>query len=124
MDGEKEAALRACANARANLRQQGLQNISAHIGQAIVTSFKPISEFGVIDAHAMQERGMEVVDVDGVFDDVVGDVVSFATLSRGNSRNRSCEFADFFGTRRNADFRWAAHITVGRETRSRDGGVF
>src|SRR6188472_2798309 len=42
--------------------------------QPLIEPLIPIGEALVVDAHEMQHRGVEVVDVDGVLDDVVAEV--------------------------------------------------
>ena len=47
-----------------------------------------IGEPFVIDAEQAQDGGVEVVHVDGVFDDVVGEIVGFPVDSPGLIRRR------------------------------------
>ena len=49
-----------------------------HIGQAEVAALEFVGQLLVVDAHAVQDGGVEVVDVDGVFGDVVAEVVGLA----------------------------------------------
>ena len=45
-------------------------------GQAQVQSLKSDGQAAVVDAQAMQDRGVQIVNVDRVFSDVVAEVVS------------------------------------------------
>jgi len=47
------------------------------IGESEVTALEPIGELRVVDAQSVEERGVEVVDVDRVFHDVVTVIVGF-----------------------------------------------
>ena len=47
-------------------------------GEALVEALEFEGELAVVDPHEVENRGVEVVDVDGVFGDVVGEVVGFA----------------------------------------------
>src|SRR3954468_1384675 len=57
------------------LCQQPLYQVPVYVGQAVVAALEAVDQLLVVDAHAVQERGVEVVDVDGVLDDVVAIVV-------------------------------------------------
>lgn len=48
------------------------------VGEAVVAALKFEGELFVVDAEEMEEGGVEVVNADGIFGDVVGVVVSFA----------------------------------------------
>ena len=54
-----------------------------HVGQSIVSALEAVRESLVIDAEAMQDCGVEVVDVDGVFSNVVAEIVGFAVRDSG-----------------------------------------
>ena len=41
--------------------------VAIDIGQTILSALKPESQFLVIDTHQVQQRGVEVVDMDWVF---------------------------------------------------------
>src|SRR5258708_3735143 len=47
-------------------------------GELLVEALELVGEAFVVDAHAVEDGGVQVVDVDGVFDGVVGEVVGFA----------------------------------------------
>ena len=49
-----------------------------HAGQPLVEALVFVGEPFVIDAEQVQHGGVEIVNVDRVFDDVVGEVVGFA----------------------------------------------
>src|SRR5437773_5396517 len=63
--------------------QQLLDHLSVHVGQAETAPLIEVSEALVVDAEQVQKRGLEVVDVHGVFHDVVA---KFAGLSVNQSR--------------------------------------
>jgi len=46
--------------------------------QPLIQALELEAELGVVDAHEVEDRGVEVVDVYGVFDDVVAEVVGLA----------------------------------------------
>ena len=49
-----------------------------HVGQAVVPALVLERQPGVVDAQAVQDRGVQVVDVDRVRGDVVAEVVGRA----------------------------------------------
>ena len=51
---------------------------SGNIRQAEMASLKFISQLLMIDTQAMQDRGLQVMDVDRIFDDIVAVVVRLA----------------------------------------------
>src|SRR5687767_3810404 len=51
---------------------------ATHVGQAEVAALEAIGEAQVVEAEQVQERGVEVVDVDGVARDAPADVVGGA----------------------------------------------
>ena len=52
--------------------------MSVDVGEAVASALEFVGEFFVVDAHLVEDGGMEVVDVDGVPGDVVGMVVGLA----------------------------------------------
>ena len=54
-----------------------------HVGQPVVPSLVPERQLGVVDAQAMQDRGVQVMDVDGIAGDVVAEVVGRAVSDAG-----------------------------------------
>ena len=62
-------------------RQNRLDDLSLHVGQPEVAALEPVGQPGVVDAEQVQDRRVQVVDVDGVLDDVVGEVVGLAVGS-------------------------------------------
>src|ERR1700733_1467171 len=54
-------------------------------GQTLVEPLVAVAEPFVIETQQVQDRGMELVDVDRVFDDVVGEIVGLA-VDRAGSR--------------------------------------
>lgn len=57
---------------------QPLHHLPMHVRQPEVAALEAVDEAGVVDAEAVEGGGLEVVDVDRVFDDVVAVVVGFA----------------------------------------------
>ena len=60
-----------------------LDHRAMHVGQAMVPSLVQESQPGVVDAQAMQQGGVQVVDVDRIPDDVVPEVVGGAVGDPG-----------------------------------------
>ena len=59
------------------------------VGQAVVAALELEGQPGVVDAQAVEDRGVQVVDVDRVLDDVVAEVVGLAVGdARLGSRRR------------------------------------
>ena len=54
-----------------------------HVGQAVMPALVRESQPGVVDAQAMQQGGVQVVDVDRIPDDVVPEVVGGAVGDPG-----------------------------------------
>ena len=54
-----------------------------NIGQAIVPTLELKRELGVVNAQAVQDGCMEVVDVDGIFGDVVAEFIGRAVCNSG-----------------------------------------
>ena len=48
------------------------------VGEAVVAALEAVGEAGVVEAEQMQGGGVQVVDVDGILDDVVAEVVRLA----------------------------------------------
>src|SRR4051794_27477457 len=55
--------------------QDGLDDLAVDVGQAEVATLEAVGQARVVDAQEVQQRGLEVVDVDGVLDDVHRQVV-------------------------------------------------
>ena len=55
-----------------------LDDLAVHVGQAEVAALEAVGQPGVLDPQQVQDRGVEVVDLDRVLDDVVGEVVGLA----------------------------------------------
>ena len=53
-------------------------HVAVHVGQAEVAAGVAVDEPGVVDAHEVQDRGVVVVDVHGVRDDVDAELVGLA----------------------------------------------
>ena len=60
-----------------------LHHMPRHIGQAEMAALVEIGEAGVIESHQVQDRGMEVVNVDGILGDVVAEVIGRAVDDAG-----------------------------------------
>ena len=60
-----------------------VNDVSVDIGQAIVATLKTVGQVLVVDAHAMQQRRVEIVDVNRILRDIVAVVVGFAVTNAG-----------------------------------------
>src|ERR1700679_677711 len=60
------------------LYEKFLANPSADVGQAEITALMPVGELRVIEAQAIENRGLKVVDVNFVLCDVEADVVGLS----------------------------------------------
>ena len=54
-----------------------------HVGQAEVAALEAVGESCVVEAEQVQQRGVQVVDVDRVGDDVEAEVVGLAVRIPG-----------------------------------------
>ena len=59
-------------------RQQPLDDLAVHVGQAEVAALEAVGQLGVVEAQQVQDRGVQVVDVDLVLDDVEAELVGLA----------------------------------------------
>jgi hypothetical protein len=55
-----------------------VDGFAVDIGEAVMAPLKLVGETGVIDAEAMKQCRVEVVDVDGIAHDVVIEIVCFS----------------------------------------------
>lgn len=46
-----------------------------HVGESELTALVPVSESLVINAEQVQDRCLPIVNVDGVFDDIIAEVI-------------------------------------------------
>ena len=53
------------------------------VGQPVVAALEVVGQPFVVDAQEVEDRGLEVVDVDGVLGDVVAEVVGLAVGDAG-----------------------------------------
>ena len=58
-------------------------DVAVDVSQAVVAALVFEGEAGVVDAEEVEDRGVEIVDVDGVGGDVVGEVVGLAEGEAG-----------------------------------------
>src|SRR5260370_1983950 len=58
-------------------------HIAVHIRQPKIAALVAVYQARVIDAQAMEDGGVEVVDVDGIADDVVAVIVGLAVADAG-----------------------------------------
>ena len=58
-------------------------HLAVHVGQPVVPALVLERQLGVVDPQAMQDRGVQVMDVDGVASDVVAEVVGRAVSDAG-----------------------------------------
>jgi hypothetical protein len=61
--------------------QHGFDDISMHVGQSEVAALETIRQPLVIDAQQVQQRGLEIVDMDAVLRDVDPQIVARAVLN-------------------------------------------
>ena len=55
--------------------EQFLHHLAVDIGQPEVAALVAVRQLGVIDAKEMQDCSLEVVDVNGILDDVIAEIV-------------------------------------------------
>lgn len=60
-----------------------MDDIAVDVGEAEVPSLEAEGEFFVVDAECVEDGGVEVVDMDGVFDNVVAEVIGLAVDDAG-----------------------------------------
>lgn len=60
------------------LCQQLLNHVPMHVGQAVVAALKAIAQARVIEAKQVQNRRLQVVDVNFVLGDAEAELVGFA----------------------------------------------
>ena len=63
--------------------EDGFDDLPVDVGEAVVTALKFIGQLLVIEAEEVEDGGLEVVDVDAVFDDVEADFIAFAVADAG-----------------------------------------
>ena len=64
-------------------RQQRLQHIAVDVGEPVVASLELEGELGVVDSQAMEDRRLEIVDMDRVLHHVVAEVIGLAVADPG-----------------------------------------
>lgn len=65
-----------CAAAdAARLGEQGLEDVAVDVGEAAVNAVVAESKAGVVEAEQVEERGVDVVTVDRIFDGLVAPFV-------------------------------------------------
>src|SRR6185312_7819947 len=65
------------------LREKLFDNVSGDVGQTEIAALETVRELGVIETEAIENRRVEVMDVDLVLDDVEAEVVAFADRNAG-----------------------------------------
>src|SRR5437868_6366065 len=72
----------ACRRTPVRLRDTGyalpddpLHHLAIHVREAVVASAEEVGELRVVDAHEVEDRGVEVMDVDLVLDRVPAELV-------------------------------------------------
>ena len=60
------------------LGQNTLHDLAMHVGQAEVAAAVAVGEAGMVQAHQVQDGGVQVVDVHAVFDGVEAELVGRA----------------------------------------------
>ena len=64
-------------------RQHGFHDVAVDVGEAEVAALVTVGEAFVVEAKAVQDGGVQVVNGHGVADDVVGEVVGLAEDEAG-----------------------------------------
>src|SRR5437588_399482 len=59
-------------------RQQLRHHLAGHVGQPKIPTLEAVRQLEVVQAEQMQQRGMEIVDVNGVLDNAPADVIGLA----------------------------------------------
>ena len=72
------ASCRLIKMARQRLRKDLLDEAAVNVGQTVIAALKAIRKSLVINAQAMHDRGVKIVDVDRILGDVVTELVGFA----------------------------------------------
>ena len=57
---------------------QALDDVPVHVGQPEVAALEAVGQPRVVEAHQVQDRGLEIVDVHAVLDGVIAEVVGRA----------------------------------------------
>lgn len=62
-------------SALAELDKDVLDNVPVHVSQPEITTLKAIGQSFVVDPHQVQDRCLEIMDVDRIFDRLVAEFV-------------------------------------------------
>jgi hypothetical protein len=65
------------------LGEDALDHVPGNIREPEVSALELIGQLGVVDAQRAQDRGMQIVDVDRIFHDVVAVIVGLALADAG-----------------------------------------
>src|SRR5262245_34418300 len=65
------------------LRQQSLDDLAAHIGQAEVAALEPVGQSRVVETQEMEKGGVEVVDMNPILDDLESQLIGLAICDPG-----------------------------------------
>lgn len=60
------------------LNYQPVNHVPGHICQTKIPALKPVGQFRMINAHLMQNGGVQVMHVDSIFGDVVSKFIRFS----------------------------------------------
>ena len=71
--------------------------MAMHIGQPVVSSLKKVSQLFVVDAELVEDGGVKIVDVDGVFGDVVAEFVRSSVGDAGLDASAGHPDGETFG---------------------------
>src|SRR4051794_20308323 len=63
--------------------EDALDDLAVHVGEAEVAARVAVGEPGVVQAHQVEDRGVEVVDMHGVFGHAVAQLVGAAVAEPG-----------------------------------------
>src|SRR5688572_6925409 len=63
--------------------EQFLHDGAVNVGQAEIAPLKAVGQFGVIEAQQVEERRMQIMDVDPVFHDIEAQLIGFTQRDSG-----------------------------------------
>ena len=68
------------ARSATGLRQNVMHNIPMDVGQAVIAALESIGQTFMIDSQAVQNRGMKVMDMNGILFDVVAEIIRLSVF--------------------------------------------
>ena len=102
------------------LREQGALDFAVDIGEAEVAALKTIRQPGVVEPEQVQQRGVQIVDVDPVLNGVEPEFVGLAVdVARPSNPPPATHMLNAFGWWSRPSFRRPAPSGCGRTRRPR-----